>query len=293
MKNQTLQLDQEQAKKLADLGQHLHYLRQKQYLTLEQVAEKTKIPVRTLAAIESGRPDQLPEPVYIQGFIRRFADAIGADGTQFANDFSAEVEQEPQDTAWQGTVQAQLRPLHLYLLYTGLVVCAVSGLSFLLSRSTSQMVGLVGTAQLPAPESQLSGQGMVYGPMLPGASVSNQLPTAQPSLPPEIAQKPVRIGMTLTAQSWLRVVIDGKTEFEGMLSEGTQRIWTGEKQVTVRAGNAGGVMVSFNEAEAKRLGAPGEVEEVVFEAKPQQATTTPSLRSQTPSRLTLATMNGF
>ena len=253
MKSPMLQTGQEQAKKLADLGQHLQYLRQKQHLTLEQVAEKTKIPVRILAAIESGRSEQLPEPVYIQGFIRRFADAIGADGAEFASAFPTEVEPESRETAWRGTVQAQLRPLHLYVLYTGLVMGAISGLSFLLSRSTPQMVGLVGTAQSPAPESQLATQGMVYGPMLPGASVSNQLPTAQPSLPPEVAQKPVRVNLTLTAQSWIRVVIDGKTEFEGMLSEGTQRAWAANQQMTVRAGNAGGVMVSFNEAQAKRF----------------------------------------
>ncbi len=292
MKNQLLQTDQEQAKKLADLGQHLHYLRQKQHLTLEQVAEKTKIPVRTLAAIESGRQDQLPEPVYIKGFIRRFADAIGANGLEFASAFPTEVEQEIQETTWRGTVQAQLRPLHLYLLYTGLVMCAISGLSFLLSRSTPQMVGLVGTAQSPAPEMQPAGQGMVYGPMLPGATVSNPVPAALPSLSPEIAQKPVRVGLTLTAQSWIRVAIDGKTDFEGMLSEGTQRTWAGQKQITVRAGNAGGVMVSFNEEQAKRLGAPGEVEEVTFEAKPQQATS-PSSQSQKPTTLGSASTGAF
>jgi cytoskeletal protein RodZ len=68
----------------------------------------------------------------------------------------------------------------------------------------------------------------------------------------------------LTDQSWVRVVADGKTEFEGMLPEGTQRIWAADKEVTVRAGNAGGVLVSLNEGQAKPMGEPGTVEEVTF-----------------------------
>jgi hypothetical protein len=68
----------------------------------------------------------------------------------------------------------------------------------------------------------------------------------------------------MTSQSWVRVVVDGKIEFEGVLSEGTAREWEASKQLILRAGNAGGVMVSLNNGVAKRLGEPGAVEEVTF-----------------------------
>jgi cytoskeletal protein RodZ len=51
------------------LGAYLQQLRQKQRISLETVAKKTLIPVRLLAALEIGNTKQLPEPVYIQGFI--------------------------------------------------------------------------------------------------------------------------------------------------------------------------------------------------------------------------------
>ncbi|MCL6434206.1 MAG: DUF4115 domain-containing protein [Leptolyngbyaceae cyanobacterium HOT.MB2.61] len=275
MNDPILQLDREQAKKLCELGDRLRQLRQHNQLSLEQVAERTMIPVRILTAIEAGNLAQLPEPVYIQGFIRRFADAIGVNGAEFASAFPTETFQEAPTASWRGTVQAQLRPLHLYLLYMVLVIGAVSGLSYLLSRSTPQMVGLTDNAQTAQSSSQTfpptvprasstSINQAQMGPFLPAAS-----PTAQPSTSPLVGQKPVRVGLTLTAQSWIRVEIDGKTEFEGVLPEGTQRTWMADKQLTLRAGNAGGVMISFNNGAAKRLGEPGAVEEVTFDTRTQ------------------------
>ena len=55
-----------------------------------------------------------------------------------------------------------------------------------------------------------------------------------------------------------------QTAFEGTLPQGTQRQWTGKKEVTIKAGNAGGVAISFNNEQQKVLGAPGEVEEITY-----------------------------
>ena len=59
-------------------------------------------------------------------------------------------------------------------------------------------------------------------------------------------------------------MVDGKLAFEGTLLKGTQRQWTGNREVTIRAGNAGGVVISFNNEQKKVLGAPGEVEEITY-----------------------------
>jgi len=255
MNHPILPLDREQAEKLTELGYRLQQLRQKQQITLDQVAAQTMIPKRTLAAIEVGDRTQLPEPVYIQGFIRRYADAIGIDGTEFASTFPTQVPLKIDKPFWRGTpIQAQLRPMHLYLLYMVLVVGAVSGLSFILNRSTSpQVVGLTNTA-IPSPQP---------APNQSNAQIVPTSPVQQPS-PTAGQQKAVRVGMKLTAQSWLRVVVDGKAEFEGVLPEGAQRTWLADKQVVLRAGNAGGVIVSFNDGQEKRMGDPGSVEEVTF-----------------------------
>jgi cytoskeletal protein RodZ len=74
------------------------------------------------------------------------------------------------------------------------------------------------------------------------------------------------VGVKLEDDCWLRVVVDGKTEFEGVLPQGTHRTWQANRELTVRAGNAGGVYVAVNNANAKQLGQPGKVGEVTYRA---------------------------
>ncbi|MGQ4647071.1 RodZ domain-containing protein [Lyngbya aestuarii] len=257
MKENKLHVQQEQVEKLEELGSRLRQYRTQQSIPLEEVAAITRIQPRLLNAIEEGRLEQLPEPVYIQGFIRRFADALGLNGAEFASAFPTGSGISYIKPCWRNLPAAQLRPLHLYLLYVGLVIAAVSGLSLLVSRSAVQVVSIERdswqTANLPEPnkpQQQLdSSQGT------PGKAPSQN--------------KPVQVGVTLKERSWIRVVADGKTEFEDILEEGTQRTWVADQQLTIRAGNAGGVMVEFNDEIAKKMGSQGEVEELTFAANPK------------------------
>ncbi|MEN9869334.1 MAG: hypothetical protein RLZZ171_317, partial [Cyanobacteriota bacterium] len=74
----------------------------------------------------------------------------------------------------------------------------------------------------------------------------------------------VSVGINLQERCWLKVMVDSKVAFEGVLPAGTQRQWKGKKEVTIRAGNAGGVVISFNNQQQQVLGAPGQVEEVTY-----------------------------
>ncbi len=265
MKEQTLQIAKEQAELLAEIGDYLRRLRQHQELSLEDVASMTLIPVRTLSAIEDGNLNRLPEPVYIQGFIRRYADAIGVDGTEFANAFPTGTHPKPSKSSWRGSIEAQLRPFHLYLLYTLLVLGAISGLSYLMNRSSGQLPRYASNSQSLAGQPNAQPLGEFYGPPVPRQTASSTTTTAKAAIAPPISNKPVRVSLTVKGQqSWLRIVVDGKTEFEGMLSQGAQRSWAAEEQVTVRAGDAGAVEVSFNESQPKPLGQPGDVQEKTF-----------------------------
>lgn len=261
MNEQTLQLINEQAELLAEIGEYLRKLRQHQEISLEDVASTTHIPVRTLAAIEAGDLQRLPEPVYVQGFIKRYADAIGVDGTEFANAFPTHTTSRSSRSSWRGRIEAQLRPVHLYLLYTLLVLGAISGLSFVMNRSVGQPTRYAGTLQ-PANSVGSQAPGEVYGPPAPQQTTG----TATTKLSKvAISDKPVRVSLTVKGQqSWLRILVDGKTEFEGMLPQGTQRTWSGDNQVTVRAGDAGAVEVSYNESQPQPLGQPGDVQEKTF-----------------------------
>ncbi|MEH2162783.1 MAG: RodZ family helix-turn-helix domain-containing protein [Nostoc sp.] len=256
----SLSLEQQRTEKLAELGAQLWALRQEQGLSLEQVVVLTRIPQRLLQAIEEGNLNDLPEPVYIQGLIRQFADALGLNGVEFSGTFpigSAQV--NPQGMGNTLPIN-QLRPIHLYFLYILLIVCSVNGLSQLLNNAVLQASNSqnqpINQKSIVKPE-----------PIQPKDSLKVQ-PVSDPPSGGQQGQV-VQIGVTLKASSWIRVVADGKTEFEGILPEGTHRIWKAQEQLTVKTDNAGGVLMSVNQEKAKEMGEPGKEEEVRIAAKPK------------------------
>lgn len=257
-------LEQEQSLKLEELGYELHQLREEQMLSIDQVSARTMIQPRVIRAIEAGNLKELPEGVYIRGFLRRYADALGLDGHALASEFPLEPQDAEIHPSWQETPAAQLRPLHLYVAYVGLIAAAIAGLSYVWSRSTAPI-----TANQPSPLPSLiaSPSPTTASPAAqPGESPAAQAIAASPSPSPSpsVPAKPVRVEITLREQSWLRVTVDGRTDFEGMMQAGTKRSWAADREVRIRAGNAGGVLVSYNEQEAKPIGQPGAVQSVVF-----------------------------
>ncbi len=253
-------LSQELAEKLKEVGARLHQHRTEKSISIEEVATKTRIQTRLLRAIEEGRLDELPEPIYIQGFVRRFAEAIGLNGNDFASDFPVAMNVQVARPTWQYVRVAQLRPFHLYFLYIFLVIGSVNGLSYVVSRSNVQVIKIEDasnqTKKFQSNSKQFNSQ------------LNIELKPSNPGKPSSPGNKPVQVGVTLKASSWIRIVADGKPVFEGTLPEGTQRTWVADDKLVVRAGNAGGVLVEFNNQIAKQMGAPGKVEEITFAAKP-------------------------
>ena len=248
----------EQAEQLTQIGDYLRQVREENLLSLEEVSIKTLIQPRLLRAIETGKLQQLPEPVYIQGFIKRYAEALGLDGAQFAEAFPVEGNTRKVESSWNDSAAAQLRPLHLYVAYVGLIVISVSLLSYVVNRS-APIPG--GVTRLEASPSDVQ-----RSPSSAEKTVNPQTIASRSTV-----DKPVKINVKLTAQSWLQVEVDGKPDYEGVLSEGTERSWSAKNLIRVRSGNAGGVMVAYNGKQAKPMGDPGAVEEKVFSVSQDSA----------------------
>ncbi|MEG4807659.1 DUF4115 domain-containing protein [Microcoleus sp. F8-D3] len=265
-----------QKKKLAEIGTQLRQYREQQSICLDKVAVVTMIRRNLLQAIEDGQLDQLPEPVYTQGLIKRYAEAMGLDGTQFAEFFP--IEPPPRSRtklSWQDG--PQLRPMHLYLFYTFLIICSVNVLSQLMSGSVTAKNG--GGAE----ELSLGQQEQARLAAEASKSSQNQKPDSYETVEAartgqrlnKSGNKPVMVSVTFKAESWMQVEVDGKTEFEGTLPTGTVRTWGAQKQLVVVAGNAGGVMIAVNNGQAEQLGVPGVVKEVVFKADDLKPATPP------------------
>ncbi|MEA5462843.1 helix-turn-helix domain-containing protein [Leptothoe sp. PORK10 BA2] len=76
-----------QKQQLSQLGAYLQEKRQEQGKSLEDISLQTYIRAQLLKAVEAGDTTDLPQPIFVQGFIRRYADALGLDGTNFSKQF--------------------------------------------------------------------------------------------------------------------------------------------------------------------------------------------------------------
>ncbi|MGJ5675556.1 MAG: helix-turn-helix domain-containing protein [Nostochopsis sp.] len=243
--------DQDRREKLATMGAQLSSSRQEKDLSLDEIVVVTRIPRRLLQAIEEGNLEELPEPVYIQGLIRQFADALGFNGAKFAADFPIGTNRVSFKSGWKNPSVGELRPFHLYLLYILMIFCSVGGLSQLLNANALQ------TANNNQNTSKQNQQTVIPSQKFqPVSDMTSNLNNAQQ----------VQIGLTLTEKSWVQVLVDGKVEYEGELPEGTHRIWKAQEQLTVKTDNAGGVLVSINKEKAKQLGEAGKQKEVTIAA---------------------------
>jgi cytoskeletal protein RodZ len=254
---QTLQIKELQLQALKEVGLKLAQAREQRELSLEEFAVKTHIPARLLQSIETGDLNRLPEPVYIQSFIRQYANAIGLNGVQLASEFPVEPVVRSPHKVWLSRPKLQLTPMHLYTGYALLILGAVQGLSVVLNQSARQFPTLPNAPQTP-PQSLPAQNGPVaFGPN-PKAAIA---PAATQL---DSSAKPVRVDLKLTDASWVKFVVDGKDAYEGTMKAGETKVLTADQKVTVVAGNAGGVLATFNGGAAKPLGEPGSVQTVSF-----------------------------
>jgi len=330
-----------QAEKLAEIGAQFKRIRQDKSLSIPHLTATTLISERYLRAIEDGEIDSLPEPIYVRGFIRKYGTALGV------GDLSDEFPLNPvlPEHKWAGSPAAELRPLHLYALYVGVIASAVSLLATFLNSPDSYKINdnqtnfsnaaqlssktnktpppvdmllpkMGGLATLRQPISNASATLVVTPPNLSAtpaqtpaiisettsqnllnrsqaetafsevnSSLNNSLKswTSNANLQASAAgaaknnltiaangdfqfvgNKPVNVGIMMRGQSWVRITVDGQTEFEGVLNEGKKLAWSGDRQVSIRAGNASSVALSYNNQSVKLLGKEGEVAEKQF-----------------------------
>ncbi len=245
------QLNPEQAERLKEIGAYLRQVREEQSISTQEVATKTYIPLRLLKALEEGRSDQLPEPVFIQGFIRRYADVLNLDGAALAKTFPLNLLPTKSEVSSQDFTKLFYRiiPNYLpYILYILLVGTAASGLFYLLNKPQTPKTNL------QRKNSSITQQQTVTKPT---SSTSGSTKAFGPSLP-------IQVRVSLKEKSQLRVTVDGKTEFDEVLAKGTEKTWTATKQLTLKADNASAVLIYFNQREPKLLGESRGSKEITF-----------------------------
>jgi cytoskeletal protein RodZ len=85
-------------------------IRRNRGISLEQIAESTKIGVRALEAIERGEFRKLPGGIYNTSYIRQYARAIDYDESAILSVYYREMKPVVEDSAPRKSFFSSLRP---------------------------------------------------------------------------------------------------------------------------------------------------------------------------------------
>lgn len=80
---------------MKDIGQKLRDARMAAGMSLQDIADYTRIRVSYLEAMEEGQFEKLPGPVYVKGFIKQYAQFVGLDGSELIAMYRQESQEEP------------------------------------------------------------------------------------------------------------------------------------------------------------------------------------------------------
>src|SRR6266498_3884435 len=114
------------------VGEFLRRERELRHISLDDVAERTKISRRYLEAIEESRYDRLPGETFVRGFIRSYAKFVGLDPDETMLVYTQAHVARQASSLRVDRMPVELRPRNarplLWLLVAGLVI--VSGAFF-------------------------------------------------------------------------------------------------------------------------------------------------------------------
>lgn len=281
---------------IEQIGQKLRNARESKGFSLGQIYDRTKIPTNHLESIENGRFDDLPEQVYVVGFIKRYADCVGLNGQNLVDEYRKQIEALNEENNKKGIFGiktnksnvAQVAPVpqaHIHkttrvappapnfanmVFYPAILIILLSGLISYLFYYQQQQFAMQQDPSVNALRESASKFNTVSSANQ-ATTASNQTGTSTPSVLP--GKGDAQVSLTASQHVWVEVksVGTGESLFTGYLESGDRREFTDAQGLKVRAGNGASLNV-VNNGKNETFGTSGQVVDRVFMSSNPQAT---------------------
>jgi cytoskeletal protein RodZ len=283
--------------KSTGFGSYLRNQRRAMGISIETVSQKTKIRVEVLRHLENEDLGRLPSSAFLKGFVRAYAEAVGADSQEALRLFAATCTAHAQcDMAaaptkdrtpfWRGFLLACVVLILLIFITLsiarrmektpeatlapekGRVVTATPAVPVETAAPTPAATG-------PTPGAQAAGNSTPL-PVVPGqpleaaSSPNGETPvsadadanttSAEPQATRQVRPAKLVLQIAAIELTWLRVTSDGKTSKEITLKPDDRMTFEAERRFDLVIGNAGGVQLALND---QALGFPGKRGKVI------------------------------
>lgn len=283
---------------MVPFGAWLKRERERQGVSLEEIAMSTKIGTRFLRALEDEHFEQLPGGIFNKAFVRAYARQIGIDAEEAVASYleavgetaapplvepePSERENSARDVALEIFSRIEQIPWRAVVAALVLVISALA-FSYFHSLRESKVSAEEPDSNIAAQQSAdakpaavksaESGKGS-------GRSAPNQLkprkvlaaqqtsPEKSPQALPQITNTPGEFSVTIKAKEdcWLRITADGKEVLQDTLGASAEKLVAAKSEITLKAGNVGALELWFNGKKLPSMGDYEEVKTIAFDA---------------------------
>ena len=229
-------------------GRYLQAIRLEKKISLENISAQTRIGVANLLLIEQEDIEGLPAEVFVKGFLRSFAGAIGADGDEAVRRYESRLNvvqkiAVSEDFIGKSAPRMWWKLLLSIVLLGGIVGISIFGVAFFNSQ----------------PDSGISHEQKI--------STDISQPTDSPKhAEGDASTKAARTGaeklvlkVTAVEDTWLKIIVDEKESTEHTLTSGEKLELEATAGFNLLIGNSAGLKITLNDKPVSLSGKSGEV----------------------------------
>jgi len=269
-------------------GRYLQSIRVEKGISLKAVSHETRIRLETLHFIEEEDHQNLPDEVYVKGFLRAYAKAIGADGDEAVQRYISRLAVKRKlalsEAALHRTGGAFWRRL---LLSLGAVFCLIAATLYAVSAwrehtmpkeavSTETAEPSVTEPALEKPDALSSAPAEEKAVPAPTTEPSTE-PSTEPAMDsaddkevsatdastgsaPSLAKaKKYLLTIDTIEETWLKIIVDDQQSKQYRLNPGDHIELEGSRNFNLLIGNAGGIRLGLNGKAVALSGKSGQV----------------------------------
>jgi len=240
------------------IGEELRNARRARGITIEHIANVTKISPSILRALEADDLANLPGWVFTRGFLKAYAGEVGLDPDQTIATFLAQIAppQEPNEDAGaqasrdldeaQDTVELEERSTDLGQMIA-VAIIVIAAVAYLGLHNPS-----------PPAHASASSKSSPERPAAAPAEVA--VATAgfvSPPAPVASESPDLKIDLTATGPCWIQATADGEPRLQRLMNAGDRQTVAVRESVSLRVGDPAALTFSMNGAAGRPLGEAG------------------------------------
>ena len=224
-----------------DLGTNLREARERAGFSLPELASRTKIPLKSLRAIEENDFAKVPPGIFVRSFIRTYAHEVGIDPAAAIAEFRAgaePAEATAHDLHREADVDGDIEPLEFapnlsesrpgwgYALIAAALLIGLISVNRYVERdqSETQAAGSVGTTP------------------------------ADSETPVATTGSGVQIELRAERPCWIKATVDGQVVVARLMQPGETETLAGQRDITMRVGDPAAISYSINGRSGAALG---------------------------------------